>query len=92
MIAKYIRDKILHGDWFIGMKIPSHRKLAEQFNVNRVTIIKSIELLESESFIFTKEGSGTYVNDYLNNHSTFNNWAQSMEWSAKSRSLNTQYN
>lgn len=86
MIAKYIRDKILHGDWFIGMKIPSHRKLAEQFNVNRVTIIKSIELLESESFIFTKEGSGTYVNDYLNNHSTFNNWAQSMEWSAKSRS------
>ena len=54
--------------------------LAEQFNVNRVTIIKSIELLESESFIFTKEGSGTYVNDYLNNHSTFNNWAQSMEW------------
>ncbi|MCG7338906.1 PLP-dependent aminotransferase family protein [Staphylococcus sp. ACRSN] len=68
------------------MKIPSHRKLAEQFNVNRVTIIKSIELLESEGFIFTKKGSGTYVNDYLNYRSTLNNWSHTMEWSAKSRS------
>lgn len=86
MIAKYIRDKILQGDWFIGMKIPSHRNLAEQFDVNRVTIIKSIELLESEGFILTKKGSGTYVKDYLNTHATMNNWAHTMEWSIKERS------
>lgn len=65
-IASDIRDKIITGDWFYGMKIPSHRQLAIQYNVNRVTIIKSIELLEAEGFIYTKVGSGTYVNDYLN--------------------------
>lgn len=45
-IASDIRDKIIAGDWFYGMKIPSQRQLAIQYNVNRVTIIKSIELLE----------------------------------------------
>lgn len=52
-IASYIREKIINGDWFYGMRIPSQRKLSGQFNVNRVTIIKSIELLESEGFIYT---------------------------------------
>ncbi len=42
-IASDIRDKIIAGDWFYGMKIPSQRQLAIQYNVNRVTIIKSIE-------------------------------------------------
>ncbi|MCL7601789.1 winged helix-turn-helix domain-containing protein, partial [Staphylococcus aureus] len=55
-IASDIRDKIITGDWFYGMKIPSHRQLAIQYNVNRVTIIKSIELLEAEGFIYTKVG------------------------------------
>ncbi len=64
-IASFIRNKIIMGDWFYGMKIPSHRKLAEQFKVNRVTVIKSIEVLEAEGFIYTKPGSGTYVNNYL---------------------------
>ena len=39
-IASDIRDKIIAGDWFYGMKIPSQRQLAIQYNVNRVTIIK----------------------------------------------------
>lgn len=52
-IASDIRDKIIAGDWFYGMKIPSQRQLAIQYNVNRVTIIKSIELLEAEGFIYT---------------------------------------
>lgn len=51
----------MDGDWYYGMKMPSHRKLADQFEVNRVTIVKSIEVLEAEGFIYTKQGSGTYV-------------------------------
>lgn len=43
-IASDIRDKIIAGDWFYGMKIPSQRQLAIQYNVNRVTIIKSKDL------------------------------------------------
>ncbi|MCE3022777.1 PLP-dependent aminotransferase family protein [Staphylococcus pasteuri] len=85
-IASYIREKIVNGDWFCGMKLPTHRDLANQFNVNRVTIIKSIESLESEGFIYTKQGSGTYVSDYLDDAYMRNKWADMMEWSFQTRS------
>lgn len=88
-IASDIRDKIITGDWFYGMKIPSHRQLAIQYNVNRVTIIKSIELLEAEGFIYTKVGSGTYVNDYLNEAHITNKWSEMMLWSSQQRSQYT---
>lgn len=71
------------------MKIPSHRQLAIQYNVNRVTIIKSIELLEAEGFIYTKVGSGTYVNDYLNEAHITNKWSEMMLWSSQQRSQYT---
>ncbi|MGK8526616.1 GntR family transcriptional regulator [Staphylococcus epidermidis] len=71
------------------MRIPSHRKLANQFNVNRVTIIKSIELLASEGFIYTKKGSGTYVNDYLNEAYILNKWSEMMDWSFRMRNQYT---
>ncbi|MDO5375807.1 MAG: PLP-dependent aminotransferase family protein [Staphylococcus rostri] len=85
-IATYIRNKIINGDWFYGMKIPSHRQLAKQFGVNRVTIIKSIEVLEAEGFIYTKQGSGTYVNDYLNEDFIAQKWSEMMDWSWTTRS------
>ncbi|MFK3833278.1 aminotransferase-like domain-containing protein [Staphylococcus saprophyticus] len=88
-IASYIRKKIINGDWFYGMRIPSQRKLSDQFNVNRVTIIKSIELLESEGFIYTVQGSGTYVNDYLDKSYIINKWDEMMEWSSRTRSQYT---
>lgn len=88
-IASFIRNKIIMGDWFYGMKIPSHRKLAEQFKVNRVTVIKSIEVLEAEGFIYTKPGSGTYVNNYLSESFVMNKWEEMMEWSVASRSQYT---
>ncbi|WP_224396759.1 PLP-dependent aminotransferase family protein [Staphylococcus cohnii] len=88
-IASYIRDKVIGGDWFYGMRIPSHRKLANQFNVNRVTIIKSIELLEAEGFIYTKKGSGTYVNDYLKEDYILNKWSEMMDWSFRMKNQYT---
>ncbi len=88
-VASYIRSKIIDGDWFYGMRIPSQRKLANQYNVNRVTIIKSIELLESEGFIYTLKGSGTYVNDYLDESFMLNKWEEMMEWTSRTRSQYT---
>lgn len=88
-IASHIRNKIIDGDWFYGMRIPSQRKLANQYNVNRVTVIKSIELLESEGFIYTLKGSGTYVNDYLNEKFILNKWEEMMEWTSRTRSQYT---
>lgn len=88
-IASYIRNKIISGDWYYGMRIPTQRQLANQFDVNRVTIIKSLEILEAEGFVFTKIGSGTYVNDYLNENFVSNKWSEMMDWSLSLRSQYT---
>lgn len=37
-IYNYIKRKILNEEWSIGMKLPSQRNLAKQFDVNRSTI------------------------------------------------------
>ncbi|MDU9418709.1 PLP-dependent aminotransferase family protein [Staphylococcus lloydii] len=87
-IASYIRDKIISGDWYYGMRIPTQRQLANQFEVNRVTIIKSIEILEAEGFVSTRMGSGTYVNNYLDEDFISNKWSEMMDWS---HSLRSQY-
>ncbi|MEN3089920.1 MAG: PLP-dependent aminotransferase family protein [Staphylococcus pseudoxylosus] len=88
-VASYIRNNIISGDWFYDMRIPSHRELAKQFKVNRVTVIKSIEILEIEGFVYTKKGSGTYVNDYLDESFIQNKWNEMMEWSSRTRSQYT---
>ncbi|MHD0396310.1 aminotransferase-like domain-containing protein [Staphylococcus simulans] len=85
-IASYIRNKIIVGDWYYGMRLPSQRYLANQFKVNRVTIIKCMEVLEAEGFVYTKQGSGTYVNNYLDEDYISNKWTEMMDWSSRVRS------
>jgi len=60
-IYNYIKRKILNGEWSIGMKLPSQRNLAKQFDVNRSTIIMALEELSADGLIESKVGSGTTV-------------------------------
>ncbi|QHM06690.1 hypothetical protein C7M27_02629 [Bacillus subtilis] len=32
-IEQYMKDKILHGEWAVGTKIPSQRTLADMFQM-----------------------------------------------------------
>lgn len=60
-ISNYIKKKILNGDWSIGMKLPSQRILANQFEVNRSTIVTALEELAADGLVESKVGSGTRV-------------------------------
>ena len=60
-IIDYIRGKISTGEWPIGSKIPSQRVLAEQFGVNRSTVITALEELTADGLIEGKMGMGTVV-------------------------------
>ncbi len=44
-----------------GTKLPSERKLAEKFGVNRVTLSKALLLLEQRGMIKIKAGDGAYI-------------------------------
>jgi GntR family transcriptional regulator, regulator for abcA and norABC len=82
-IVNTMRDKITYGEWSIGSKIPTQRVLAEQFGVNRSTIITAIEILKAERLLESKTGSGVYVIN--NEHSLLNsfsppNWNDWSKW------------
>ena len=60
-IADKIKELIESKQLKPGIKLPSERKLAEKFGVNRVTINKAIFLLEQKGLVKMKAGMGTYV-------------------------------
>lgn len=60
-IVHWMRKKIDQGEWVIGSKIPTQREIAEQFGVNRSTVITAIEILKSEGLLEGRTGSGIYV-------------------------------
>lgn len=60
-IVNYASMKIFNGDWVIGQKLPSQRKLAELFGVNRSTIVEALEELSSLGIIEGNFGHGTTI-------------------------------
>ncbi|MDM5155101.1 PLP-dependent aminotransferase family protein [Bacillus sp. DX1.1] len=60
-IVNYMKEKITNGEWPIGSKIPSQRKLATVFNVNRSTVITALEELTADGLVQGKMGMGTIV-------------------------------
>ncbi len=62
-IYNELKSKIITKEYKEGEKLPSIRKLAQNYNVNNITIINSYNLLEKEEYVYKKQGSGTYVNN-----------------------------
>lgn len=60
-IKDFIRQHIESGEFAGDMRLPSERKLAEQFDVSRLTVTKALKELELEGLIYTQVGKGTYV-------------------------------
>jgi GntR family transcriptional regulator, regulator for abcA and norABC len=62
-IIQYIKEKIENGEWTVGTILPSQRKLAELFDVNRSTIVSALGELTADGLLETKIGSGTTVSN-----------------------------
>ncbi|WP_386044357.1 PLP-dependent aminotransferase family protein [Tumebacillus lipolyticus] len=60
-VTQQLRYQILSGEWPIGSKLPPERRLAEEWGVSRNTIVHAYADLEAEGLIFSKVGSGRYV-------------------------------
>lgn len=59
LILSYIKT----GDLLPGERLPSERKLADLFNVNRSTVVHALDELVALGWIIRKQGSGTVVNE-----------------------------
>lgn len=61
-----IKRDILTNHYRAGNLLPTQEELSEKYNISRLTLKKSLHLLEEEGLIFSKRGSGTYVRQRLN--------------------------
>ncbi|MUT67992.1 PLP-dependent aminotransferase family protein [Paenibacillus sp. NEAU-GSW1] len=60
-IADFLEQRISYGEFPPGSLLPSERKLAEQLEVNRSTVIQAFAELRSFGIIESRTGSGTRV-------------------------------
>ncbi|VBB45647.1 Transcriptional regulator, GntR family [uncultured Paludibacter sp.] len=60
-IADNISHRILEGKLPIGERVPSVRDLAEEFEVNRNTLLRTYSILEEGGIIINKRGIGFFV-------------------------------
>lgn len=61
-LADDLRRDILSGKYQPGQKLPGEPKLAIQYGVSRITVRLAMKMLENESLINRRRGSGTFVN------------------------------
>lgn len=60
-IVNYITREISTGNFVIGTKLPSQRKLSEMLGVNRSTVVEALDELKSRGFVEGKGGGGTRI-------------------------------
>ena len=61
-ICNEIRQKIINGHFVPGDMLPSENDLAAQYDTSRVTIRKSLNMLENQRIIHSQHGRGYFVN------------------------------
>ncbi len=60
-IKKFILNKIESGEWQENALVPSENKLAEEFDVSRMTARRALEELSQQGILNRTKGSGTFV-------------------------------
>lgn len=69
-LEKLLLKRILANAWAIGDRLPTERKIAEDFEVSRNTVRGALRRIETKGLIVAKRGSGYYLKStYLINNS-----------------------
>lgn len=60
-LREIIRTKIEEGEYLLGTAIPSENDLAEQYEINRLTVRSAVDALVHEGLLKRVQGKGVYV-------------------------------
>lgn len=58
-----LRDEISNGDFPVGSRLPGENRLAQDFDVSRVTVRRALQALASDGWIEKRLGAGSVVLD-----------------------------
>jgi GntR family transcriptional repressor for pyruvate dehydrogenase complex len=64
-ISRVLFRQILRGEIAVGEKLPTERRLAQTFQVNRATVREALRYLENLELVAVRQGDGAYVRNYL---------------------------
>jgi DNA-binding transcriptional MocR family regulator len=64
-VYDYVLIRIERQEWKEHEKLPSVRKLAEEMNVNRLTVLKAYQLLKQHNKVYVKDKAGYFVQPAL---------------------------
>ena len=64
-IRQKLVDGILNGSFAPGMKLPSSRKLAQQLDIARNTVVASYQQLIADGYLVSRQRSGIFVNEEM---------------------------
>lgn len=59
-----LKQMVINETWKAGEKIPTETQLAEQFDVNRLTVRVALQRLQTIGLLDIRVGSGTYVREF----------------------------
>ena len=62
-ILKQIKNSIISGEVSAGEMLPSIRNLAHELQISVITTKRAYDELETEGFVVTVPGKGTYVSE-----------------------------
>ncbi|MEQ8965480.1 MAG: GntR family transcriptional regulator [Azospirillaceae bacterium] len=60
-LARDLADRIAQGEFKPGDALPPERRIAQLYDVSRVTVRRALEHLASDGVVEARHGSGTYV-------------------------------
>jgi GntR family transcriptional regulator/MocR family aminotransferase len=93
-IRQKLVDGILSGSFPPGMKLPSSRKLAQQLDVARNTVVAAYQQLIADGYLVSRQRSGIFVNEEIlesrvghSGEGSVAAQAESAAWARRVRSL-----
>ncbi len=60
-VYEQMKDQLINGNWRPGEKLPSETELAGMFEVSRITVRNALQRLNTQGFIETRVGEGSFV-------------------------------
>ena len=63
-IYEYIKAEIIQGTISVGTRLPSHRNLASQLNISRITVESAYQQLLAEGYVESKPKRGIFVANF----------------------------
>jgi GntR family transcriptional regulator of arabinose operon len=63
-IKRQLIAEIKSGAWSVGGAFPSEAELVAKYGVSRSTLVRSLQELVREGYLYRRQGQGTFVADY----------------------------